>query len=731
MEHLSRVRRALRRLGLFTGTLCVATLFAAALLTRAWGAVPAAPQAGPAGLSTIGDLVWHDSDANGFDAPGEAGISGALVRLYLDDGDGAFDPAGDLLENQIYTGDNPSTPETESGWYEFQVSDQEALYWVVVDPINFAAGGPLAGYIHTSGSTIGPNPMPVYMTGGIEANTTTDFGFALSGLTIVKLAGNTPDGQVRLIPPPGGSVTYSYQVTNTGEIPLASITIKDDNGTPDNPADDVQVCVIPGPLAPGASQTCYWTVTVTSDRTNLATASGAPLDPYDEPYLVDPVTDQDDAVVMVGLNSPTPTATPTFTPSSTPTATATSTATATWTATPTDGPTPTPTQTLTPTETATASATPTMTQTPTATHTPTETPTASVTPTPSMTPTWTATATPTATCPPGGCIYVVYLPLTLSEQPPTPTPTPTRTATTETPGLAHPKAVAARADTHDIYVTSRDNNRVYRLDGATLAEEGYAATGSQPWGVDYNPQTGKLYVASFASGDVRVYDGNTLALLKVIPVGPSPTFARVNRTANKVYVALYSSNALAVIDGATDTLAAKVSAGGVGSWGLAFNAALNRVYVSNRDSGTVTTLDGNAGYAVLTGQTRGVCGGAGSSPYGMDFNPQNNRLYIACAPAGRVNTAAIYGAGAGGLTFLANAALDDGGSDGGGGVAMDPVTGNVYFANAASDTVTVINSGNLVAGNFPTGSQPFGVAVDSTAGRVYVVNRESNDITVH
>jgi YVTN family beta-propeller protein len=340
-------------------------------------------------------------------------------------------------------------------------------------------------------------------------------------------------------------------------------------------------------------------------------------------------------------------------------------------------------------------------------------------------------------------VYQVYLPVLIDVPPPIPTPTPTwtpsptlapsatQTATVEVLGLAHPKDVVVRTDTHDIYVTSRDNNRVYRLDGATLAEEGSAVVGAQPWGIDYNPNTNKLYVADFASGDVRVLDASTLAVLRVINTGPSPTFVRVDPGSNKVYAVLYGSNALAVIDGATDTLETLAPAGGVGSWGIALNPALNRVYVSNRDSGTVTTLDGNAGYSVLGGLTRVVCGSGGSSPYAMDFNPSNNRLYVACAPNGSVNTAAIYKANSTGLTFMTFAPLGNGGPDGGGGVVANPATGLVYFTNGDADSVTIIDGSNQVAGAFATGSHPFGIALDPITGRVYVVNRDSNDLTVH
>ena len=147
--------------------------------------------------------------------PNEPGIDNVLVSLYLDNNDGMFDPNVDQLLAQRLTGDNPGTPDLEHGWYEFQVEDTDAFYWVVIEDSNFAPGGPLAGYTHTSAATFGPNPMLVYLSGGTQAYTDADFGYALTAIKLVKVAGDTPDGGTHVISAPG-PVLYTYTVTNTG-----------------------------------------------------------------------------------------------------------------------------------------------------------------------------------------------------------------------------------------------------------------------------------------------------------------------------------------------------------------------------------------------------------------------------------------------------------------------------------------------------------------------------------
>jgi hypothetical protein len=100
-----------------TRTLRVATLMSVAAL---WANVPIH---GATILPGIGGTVFQDSDSNGAISPGE-GISGAVLQLYLDDGDGIFTPdAGDLQ-----VGSDAST--AADGSYAFGSLDPTASYFV-------------------------------------------------------------------------------------------------------------------------------------------------------------------------------------------------------------------------------------------------------------------------------------------------------------------------------------------------------------------------------------------------------------------------------------------------------------------------------------------------------------------------------------------------------------------------------------------------------------------------
>ena len=273
---------------------------------------------------------------------------------------------------------------------------------------------------------------------------------------------------------------------------------------------------------------------------------------------------------------------------------------------------------------------------------------------------------------------------------------------------------------------------MYVFDGATLDVIGYAAVGDEPWGVAVNPAENKLYVANFRSGELYILDAKTLAVRAIIPVGPKPTFVKINPLTNRVFVVTYGNSSVAIINGYTDTLETIVPSGGSAAWGLAVDPNASLVYVSNRDSGTVTTLDGSRGYQAIGSRTIQPCGGPGAAPYGLDFNPLNNKLYIACSPFHNVNRAAVYRATAGALTRLAFPAIGDGGEDGGGGVAVDLATSNVFITNSAANTVSVISGvTDTVIATLPTGLSPFGAAADPVTHQVFVVNRDSHDLSVY
>ena len=92
----------------------------------------------------------------------------------------------------------------------------------------------------------------------------------------------------------GSPVTYCFEVTNTGSIPLFPVTIDD----PDLGITNEDMVLVSGddtvPLQPGDSLVYAYETTITANLVNVATATGVPPGG-------DPVSDDDDAEVVIAL----------------------------------------------------------------------------------------------------------------------------------------------------------------------------------------------------------------------------------------------------------------------------------------------------------------------------------------------------------------------------------------------------------------------------------------------
>jgi DNA-binding beta-propeller fold protein YncE/pimeloyl-ACP methyl ester carboxylesterase len=299
------------------------------------------------------------------------------------------------------------------------------------------------------------------------------------------------------------------------------------------------------------------------------------------------------------------------------------------------------------------------------------------------------------------------------------------------PGLAVPNGLAVDPYLHRLYITSRDTSTLIALDGNTLQFQGATSVGASPWGVALS--YGKVYVASFTGGDVRVLRASDLYSLKTIPIsaGAQLTFAAADEGHGYLYVVGHRDNKLYVINTLNDTLEATVPSGGSGAFGLAVNPNLNRIYVSHRDSHTVVTLDGANHWQPILTQTIEACR-TGNQPYSLAFNPLNDKLYVACTTTGSTSVQAmrVFSVAASGLSEIAARWLQNGGPNGGGGIAINPATSDVLFTNSASNSVTMFDGADNMLANVWAGVDPFSASADPTTRRIYVGNRGDNTITI-
>jgi YVTN family beta-propeller protein len=221
-----------------------------------------------------------------------------------------------------------------------------------------------------------------------------------------------------------------------------------------------------------------------------------------------------------------------------------------------------------------------------------------------------------------------------------------------------------------VFVALRDAASVAILDATTGALVMSQAVGSLPYGV--GAANGQAWVANFSSSSVSVLDASTMNVISTTSGGSSPSL--VAPAASSAWVSYFDGGVMQVAN--DGTLLRDFATMGAGSFGVAFNAAANQVYVSNRNNSQVAALDANTGSIVKSVTLAQI-------PYALAFNPTTNHLFVVLADVNQLDVRD-------GTTLASLAVLTIGvqGAEGGDGIAV--MNGRVYVANNSAGTMSVI-----------------------------------------
>jgi YVTN family beta-propeller protein len=255
--------------------------------------------------------------------------------------------------------------------------------------------------------------------------------------------------------------------------------------------------------------------------------------------------------------------------------------------------------------------------------------------------------------------------------------------------------------------------------------------------VAVDPTSHRAYVTSYLGNAVSVIDTGTNTLVVSIPV-PHPASVAVDEiptqlvnawrpallppifpTKPTVFVSQLGS--VSVVDGSTNTVTASVSLGDNSADGLAVDPTTHTVYAV----GSVASTTGKSMVTVVDGVQRTVKSTVtvtgGFFKYAA-VDPSTHNLFTTGCCLNQ--TWVLNGPTA---TTMAPVTIP-----GGGGVAVDPATHQLYVTNGGTPgAVSVVDeSTNAITTTIPADSEPAGAAVDASTNTIYVANPQSNTVSV-
>lgn len=201
-------------------------------------------------------------------------------------------------------------------------------------------------------------------------------------------------------------------------------------------------------------------------------------------------------------------------------------------------------------------------------------------------------------------------------------------------GRDNPQGLAISPDGALLVVSegsSGGSARLYRISDKQLLWSTPPAADTAPLGVAFSPDGTRIYVAvadlTPGAGSLQVFDVDTGALLDGEPVGALPTALAVTPDGNLVFVTNKDSGTVSVYNtnAGSETVVSTVTVG-TGPIGIAISPDGARVYVANRGSNSVSVFDALTG-AAAAGSPLDLSGVA-MEPIAVAMHPAGTLAYV-------------------------------------------------------------------------------------------------------
>ncbi|MBI4670877.1 MAG: YncE family protein [Chloroflexi bacterium] len=117
-------------------------------------------------------------------------------------------------------------------------------------------------------------------------------------------------------------------------------------------------------------------------------------------------------------------------------------------------------------------------------------------------------------------------------------------------------------------------------------------------------------------------DPPVASVIATIPLGGQPKGIALDTNANQIYTVLYDTSRVVRIDGTTHSILAAHDTGGFHPNQIAFNSAVQRLFVTQRDSNDVSAIDPNTLNVIAKYPV-------GKQPWGIAADPVSGQVYVA------------------------------------------------------------------------------------------------------
>jgi YVTN family beta-propeller protein len=289
-----------------------------------------------------------------------------------------------------------------------------------------------------------------------------------------------------------------------------------------------------------------------------------------------------------------------------------------------------------------------------------------------------------------------------------------------------PQYITVDAARGRVYVSNRGDYTVSVLSTSrlnvieTLGGDGFFAQGSVgsfPMFVLVDPLTSVLYVITDWHRDIYAVSADTGRMIRNITLWGGLSDIAIRDAGDRMYVLDMSADELLAIHPETMQVSA-VGDGGRSVRGMAYNSAMDELYVVSAytDGDRARVFDGET-----LRQVDSI--GTGGSTAAVGVDPAHNIAYIAVGWGDQVLVA----------DGIRHSIVREGipVATGPSGVAVNPMTRQVFVVGETSNTVTVIDGDtNAVLANVRVDDSPRKVAVNQSLNRAYVTNSGSDTVSV-